>query len=243
MVLFITAWNILAANLRSPYLPQPVAVARALAGALTEKDFLGFTIEQHTLASLQRILYGFALAIVVAVPLGLCSGWFRTVSALATPIVEGLRPIPPLAWIPFAIFFFGSPYDAIFLVVLAALFPIFLNTHDGVRKIQPVLIDAARTLGASGITLFARVILPAALGSIVTGARVGLGVAWMSIVAAEMVGVKGGGLGVYVWSMAEVGRFDAVFAGMILIGLMGMFLTGGVGLIERHYGHRGMNDA
>jgi ABC-type nitrate/sulfonate/bicarbonate transport system permease component len=232
---FVLVWHLVATGLRSPYLPQPVAVAQALITALVEKDFLGFTISQHTLASLQRIVQGFALAIALAVPLGLSVGWFKILAAVTTPVVEILRPIPPLAWIPFAIYFFGSPFDAIFLVVLAAFFPVFLNSYAGVQAIQPVLLDAAQTLGARRLRLFVHVVVPAAFGSILTGVRIGLGIAWMSIVAAEMVGVKGGGLGVFVWSMAEVGRFDAVFAGMVLIGLLGMLLTGVIGLVERRY--------
>ncbi len=243
LLIFVLAWHLVATNLHSPYLPRPAAVAHALLTALTEKDFLGYTIGQHTLASLLRIVYGFALALAIAVPLGLGAGWFQTLAALTAPLVEILRPIPPLAWIPFAIYFFGSPFDAVFLVVLAAFFPVFLNSYAGVRAIQPALVDAARTLGARRLGLFAHVVVPATLGSILTGARIGLGIAWMSIVAAEMVGVKGGGLGVYVWSMAQVGRFDAVFAGMVLIGLLGMLLTGAIGLGEQRYVQRGLSDA
>lgn len=243
LALFVLAWHLLATRLHSPYLPQPGAVVQALLAVLVEKDFLGYTLGQHLAASLLRILYGFTLAVAVAVPLGLMSGWYPTLAALTEPIIEILRPIPPLAWIPFAIYFFGNPFDAIFLVVLATFFPVFLNTQAGVRAINPVWVDAARTLGARGWQLFTKVIIPAALGSIMTGMRIGLGIAWMSIVAAEMVGVQGGGLGVYVWSMAEVGRFDAVFAGMGIIGLLGFLLTGGVGYIERRYCPQETRDA
>jgi len=236
----LLVWSLLATVLASPYLPHPGAVARTLLEGTAEEDFLGFTMAQHITASLQRIVYGFLLAAVLAVPLGLITGWSQTVSALVTPAMELLRPIPPLAWIPFAIFFFGSPFDAIFLVVLASFFPIVLSTHHGVREIDPVLIAGARTLGARRLQLFSLVVVPAALGSIITGARVGLGVAWMSIVAAEMVGVEGGGLGVYVWSSAEVGLFDRVFAGMVMIGALGLLLTAGMGLIERRFVGEGM---
>jgi ABC-type nitrate/sulfonate/bicarbonate transport system permease component len=243
LAIFVLAWHFLAAHLSSPYLPMPEAVMQALLSTLVEKDFLGFTIGQHVWASLLRILYGFALAVILAVPLGLLSGYIPILSAFTSPIAEILRPIPPLAWIPFAIYFFGSPFDAVFLVVLATFFPVFLCTRSGVKSIDPILIDAARTLGAKQLTLFTKVIVPASIGSIINGMKIGLGVGWISIVAAEMVGVKGGGLGVYVWSMAEVGRFDAVFAGMVLIGLMGLILTGGMGIIERNYSYQGAHSA
>lgn len=233
VALFLVAWHVVAASLASPYIPKPYAVARALVAAFVKKDFLGFTISQHIVSSLLRILQGFSLAVALAVPLGLASGWVRWVEGFAGPVIELVRPIPPLAWIPFAIYFFGDPFDAVFIVFLAAFFPVFLSTAAGVKAVDPILIDAARTLGARRLPLFTKVVVPAALSHIVTGMRIGLGIAWMSIVAAEMVGVRGGGLGVYIWAMAEIGRFDAVFAGMALIGLIGLGLTGGIGYVQR----------
>ncbi len=233
VVLFIVAWHLVAVSLATPYIPKPYAVARALVRAFVERDFIGFTIGQHILASLLRIAEGFGLAVALAVPLGLASGWVRWVEAFTSPVIELIRPIPPLAWIPFAIYFFGDPFDTVFIVLLAAFFPVFLNTIAGVKSVDHILIDAARTLGARRLQLFVKVVVPAALNHIVTGMRIGLGIAWMSIVAAEMVGVKGGGLGVYIWAMAEIGRFDSVFAGMVVIGLIGLALTGGMGYVER----------
>lgn len=233
VALFIVAWHLVAVGLATPYIPKPHAVAQALVRAFLEKDFIGFTISQHIVSSLLRIVQGFGLAVVLAVPLGLASGWVRWVEGFTSPVVELVRPIPPLAWIPFAIYFFGDPLDTVFIVLVAAFFPVFLSTVAGVKAVDQTLIDAARTLGARRVQLFVKVVLPAALSHIVTGMRIGLGIAWMSIVAAEMVGVKGGGLGVYIWAMAEVGRFDSVFAGMALIGLIGLGLTGGMGYLQR----------
>lgn len=230
---FLVLWHFLATVIASPYFPTPLAVARAGIAAFFERDFLGFTVQQHIASSLIRIVFGFGLAAMLAIPLGLASGWLRSVERLTGPVVELIRPIPPLAWIPFAIYFFGDPFDAVFIVFLAAFFPILLSTLAGVRAIDPLLIDAARTLGAKRLQLFLKVVVPAALGHIVTGMRIGLGVGWMCIMAAEMVGVKGGGLGVYIWSMGEVGRFDSVFAGMAIIGLVGLGLTGTMGWMQK----------
>jgi ABC-type nitrate/sulfonate/bicarbonate transport system permease component len=230
---FLVLWHLVATGIASPYFPTPLAVARAGIAAFFERDFLGFTVQQHIVSSLGRILFGFGLAALLAIPLGLASGWLRSIEHLTGPVVELIRPIPPLAWIPFAIYFFGDPFDAVFIVFLAAFFPILLSTLAGVKAIDPILIDAARTLGAKRLPLFLKVVVPAALGHIVTGMRIGLGVGWMCIMAAEMVGVKGGGLGVYIWSMGEVGRFDAVFAGMALIGLVGLALTGTMGVVQK----------
>lgn len=225
---FFVLWHLVAWAVGSPYLPGPIGVARALVEALTARDFLGFTMGQHVRSSLARILYGYVLAVILAVPLGLLVSWVRPLETFLAPWVEMTRPIPPLAWIPFAIVFFGSPLDAVFIVFLASFFPIFLNTLAGGKSADPLLIDAAQTLGAQGWFLFTRVVVPAAFGHISTGLRLGLGYAWMSIVAAEMLGVRGGGLGIYLWTMHEVGRFDAVFAGMVIVGLLGLLLTRGV---------------
>lgn len=225
---FFVVWQLAVLIVRSPYLPSPPVVARALWQALTQRDFIGFTMSQHVISSLTRIVYGYLLAVAAAVPLGLLAGWFRPVETFLTPWVEMTRPIPPLAWIPFAIVFFGSPVDAVFIVFLASFFPIFLNTVAGVKSVEPLWIDAARTLGARTDFLFTRVVVPASFGHIRAGLRLGLGYAWMSIVAAEILGVRGGGLGIYLWTMHEVGRFDSVFAGMVIIGLLGLLLTRGV---------------
>lgn len=225
---FFVLWQTVAWAVHSPYLPGPAAVARALREALTSRDFLGFTIGQHVGSSLLRIVYGYTLAVVIAVPLGLLAGWFKPLETFLSPWIEMTRPIPPLAWIPFAIVFFGSPFDAVFIVLLASFFPIFLNTATGVKSVDPLLVDAGRTLGARGRFLFTRVVVPAASGHISAGLRLALGYAWMSIVAAEILGVKGGGLGIYLWTMHEVGRFDAVFAGMTIVGVLGLLLTRGV---------------
>ncbi|HSR46868.1 MAG TPA: ABC transporter permease [Anaerolineales bacterium] len=227
-LLFFVLWQAVAWIVGSPYLPGPVETGRALIDALSRPDFLGFTMWEHVRSSLGRIIIGFAAAAVVAIPLGLVAGWFRFVETFASPWVEMTRPIPPLAWIPFAIVFFGTPLDAVFIVFLASFFPIYLNTVAGVKSVEPLLIDAARTLGARKAFLFTRVIVPGSLAHISIGLRLGLGYAWMSIVAAEILGVKGGGLGIFLWTMHEVGRFDAVFAGMVIIGVLGMLLTRGI---------------
>lgn len=230
---WLLAWEVLAITIKSAYLPTPHSVFFGLISSLVERDFLGFYVTQHIYASLGRVFYGFLLASVLAIPLGLLTGWFRMVESVSSPIVEVIRPIPPLAWIPFAIYFFGEPFDAVFIVFLGVLFPILLSTISGVKGVDPILIDAAKTLGASGSTLFTKVVIPASVRSITTGIRIGLGVGWMSIVAAEMVGVRGGGLGFYIWAMSEVGRFDLVFSGMIIIGLIGYLMVRTVGYAEK----------
>ncbi len=242
LALFVVVWTLVAWVASSPYLPAPAKVLVALGGSLVEKDFLGFYISQHVLASLGRIGYGFLLAAALGIPLGLLLGWSRFLKRITAPVFDIIRPIPPMAWIPFAIYFFGEPFDAVFIVFLAVLFPILLNTIAGVEAVDPIVIDAARTLGARGRTLFLKVLMPASIGNIVTGIRIGLGVGWMSIIAAEMVGVTGGGLGFYIWTMGEIGRFDLVFSGMILIGVIGLAMMKTMSYVEKRFWRGSVKD-
>jgi len=198
-----------------------------------KKDFSGFLISQHISASLIRIFSGFVLAAVIAIPLGLLCGWFWYVEAVSSPIVEIIRPIPPLAWIPFAIRFFTDPMSSIFIVFLGTFFPILISTVAGVKSIDPIIIDAAKTLGAGRFDIFRKVVALASIPGIVTGLRIGLGVGWMCVIAAELVGVKGGGLGLYIELMSWAGLYENVFAGMILIGVLCYLTVTGMTCIER----------
>ncbi len=206
--------------------PTPVEAARGLY-QLTVTGFPpGYRLPGHVLASLARVLLGFGAAALVAVPLGILMGWSRRFDAVVDPLVEAVRPVPPLAWLPLAITWFGIGYvSAAFLIFLGALFPILLNTVSGVRSVEPHLVEAARTLGAGGRTILARVLAPAALPSVTTGLRIGMGIAWMTVIAAELTGVKSGyGLGYLIMSARDVARMDYVVAGIVVIGVIGFLL-------------------
>jgi NitT/TauT family transport system permease protein len=233
--IFVLLWDVYALYLNSSYLPRPQRVFATLISILiqNEKDFSGFRISQHISASIIRVLSGFGLAAIIAIPIGLLSGWSWYIEKATSPIVEIIRPIPPLAWIPFAIYFFRDTLSSIFIVFIGAFFPILLSTVAGVKSIDTLLIDAARTLGAKRVDLFRKLIVPASIPSIMTGLRIGLGVGWMCVVAAELVGVEGGGLGVYIILMSNVGRFENVFAGMILIGVLGFIMVSSMTYVER----------
>lgn len=206
--------------------PAPAEVARGLY-QLTATGFpRGYRLPGHVLASLSRVLLGFGAAAAVAVPLGVLMGWSRKLDALLDPLVEAVRPVPPLAWLPLAVTWFGiGNASAAFLIFLGALFPILLNTVAGVRSVEPRLIEAARTLGAGRGTVLLRVLSPGALPSVTTGLRIGMGIAWMTVIAAELTGVKSGyGLGYLIMSARDVARMDYVVAGIVVIGLIGFLL-------------------
>ncbi|MFV0296002.1 MAG: ABC transporter permease [Hyphomicrobiaceae bacterium] len=171
--------------------------------------------------SAERVLQGFALAIAVGVPLGIIVGWSRLAAVLIDPTIQWLRPIPITAWLPFSIAVFGiANFGAIFLIALGAFFPIFINTTQGARDVDRNWIRAATMMGASQWATLRRVVLPAALPSIFTGLRIGLGIAWTAVIVAEMVAVKSG-LGYVLWDAYYVGRMDVVIADMVSIGMLG----------------------
>lgn len=182
------------------------------------------TLVDQALVSSRRVLLGWGITALVAIPLGIAMGRFRLVMQLAGPIVEALRPIPPIAWIPITILLLGiGDTQNLSIIVIGAFFPLLLNTIHGVSHVDPVLVRAARTLGASEWTILRKVIWYNALPSIFTGLRISLGVAWMCLVAAELVGSIDG-LGFMMNDARNFLRSDIVITGMATIGLVGTLM-------------------
>lgn len=185
---------------------------------------------RHLRDSLKREMVAFVFALT-AVPLGIAMGWSRMVNEQLDVLVEVLRPIPPLAWIPLSILWFGiGDTQNQFIIFLGMFFPILLNTIAGVKNIEPNLIHAARCLGASEVKVLWRVVLRACLPSIITGVRVGLGVGWMALVAAELVGANSG-LGFLINDARTLLRTDYVIVGMVTIGVVGLLIDRGVRML------------
>jgi NitT/TauT family transport system permease protein len=179
-------------------------------------------LPSDAVSSLYRVVAGFLIGSGLALPLGLLMGASRTAYAFLNPVLQVLRPIPPIAYIPLAILWFGlgNP-PAFFLISLGAFFPVLMNTVAGVRSVDAIYIRAARNLGASGRTLFFRIMLPAATPHIMTGVRVGFGVAFIVVIVAEMIAVNNG-LGYRILEAREFFWSDKIIAGMISIGLLGL---------------------
>ncbi len=205
-------------------IPSPADVAEYMVdfavGGIWD-DAFSATLHIHLLASMQRVYGGFALAALVAVPLGLLIGRIPVIAQLFDPFLQLMRPIPVTAWLPLSMILFGlGPRSAFFLVFLGAFYPILLNTVFGVRSVEPRLFEAASMLGCRGNAQFFRVVLPAALPSIFTGLRLGLGLAWFVIVVGEMTGVPQG-LGAVIMDGRTLSRTELVICGMIVIGIAG----------------------
>lgn len=229
LVALLICWDIAVRLSSSSIFPGPQAVGLALIELITHGLLLKYVV-----ASLFRVAWGFTLAVLIGVPLGLTLGWFRLAYQALNPLIQMLRPISPIAWIPLAILWFGiSDAAPVFLIFLASVFPITVSAAAAVRNLQPVYVRAAQNFGLRRLQLFRRVILPGTLPQILTGIRIALGIAWLVVVAAEMVAVNSG-LGYLIIDARNAGkRYDLVIAGMIVIGLIGLALDLMVRRIEQ----------
>ena len=209
--------------------PTPWQVVLGMAQLLQQGLLL-----QHVVASLYRVTCGYLLAATLAIMLGLLMGRCRGVYTACNALVQLLRPISPIAWIPLAILWFGvGDVSPIFLIFLSSFFPMVVGTTAGVLAIERRYIWAAENFGLSGCTLLWCVIFPGALPQIITGMRIGLGVAWLVVVAAEMIAINSG-LGYLIIDARNAGnRYDLVVAGMVIIGVIGLLLDGLMRGLER----------
>jgi len=191
------------------------------------------TLWEHIGASLFRVGAGFGLAVLFAIPLGLWMGWVHGAFVTLNPLFQILRPISPIAWIPIAILWFGvGDASPIYLIFIASVFPMIVQTTVGVHTIEKRFLRAAENFGVPRGKLFRRVVFPATLPQIIVGMRIGLGVAWLVVVAAEMIALRSG-LGYMIIDSRNAGnRYDLVIAGMIIIGLIGLALDGIMRLLE-----------
>ncbi len=214
--------------------PSPIGVFFGFKDLLLNGIPPGHLLHYHIIYSLYRVALGYILAVAIAIPLGIFIGWSRKLREILNPIIEIIRPIPPLAWIPIAILWFGIGIkSAAFIIFLGVFFPILLNTISGVLSINPRLIDAARSLGAKEKDIFLKILVPGSIPTIFTGMRIGLGIGWMTLVAAEFTGVKVGyGLGYMIMTARDVQRPDEIIAGMLIIGFIGLFIDMGLRFIE-----------
>jgi ABC-type nitrate/sulfonate/bicarbonate transport system permease component len=208
-------------------MPAPSTIAKTAAGMIASGELF-----YHLLASLRREAAAFVFA-ATAIPLGMAMGWSRLVYNQINPIMEILRPIPPLAWIPLSILWFGlGDEQNEFIIFLGMFFPILVNTVVGVKNVDPNLIRAARSLGAPEHKVLWRIVLQGALPQIITGVRVGLGVGWMALVAAELVGANSG-LGFLINDARSMLRTDTIAVGMLTIGIVGLMIDTAIRLLSR----------
>jgi NitT/TauT family transport system permease protein len=226
----IIIWEIIAAGiLRNPFiLPSPVDVLLAFINLLSKGRLL-LDFE----ASLIHFGIGLIAALLIGIPIGIVMGWSRRFDAFLDPVIEILRPIPPLAWIPFAIIWFGlTSWSAGFVIFIGAVFPVIINTYSGFRGVPRIFVEAGKMLGCTkNLDLIRYIAFPAALPSVAAGIRIASGVGWMCLVAAELFGVSNNGLGMALWFYYNLHQMDSVVVYMILLGLSGLFFD----MVFRYY--------
>jgi ABC-type nitrate/sulfonate/bicarbonate transport system permease component len=222
---FFAVWTLTALSgmVLPQFLPTPLAVAREFF-ELLHKPFAGYTLQQHLASSLGRFGMGFGLAVAIGVPLGLSMGWFRTLDAIVSPLFDALRFVAPIAWVPFAALWFGTGVGGPVLVIFSGAFPpCVINAYRGAKFVEPRLIEAARTLGASNLRIVTEVLLPASIPSIVAGLRISAGLGWQSLIGAELI-VASSGIG-YLMVKGQSNISTAiVMSGMIAIGVVGVLI-------------------
>ena len=220
LTLLVVIWQNAAVRQATPIIPGPRTVLLGIA-ELVRKGLL----IRYVVASLFRVSWGFFSAVLVAIPLGLYLGSHRRADRALNPIIQILRPISPLAWIPISILWFGvGDLAATFLIFIASLMPLTVSTTNAVRSIDPTLLNAGRNFGLSGYQMLYLVIYPAVVPQLIVGLRIAVGISWLVVVAAEMIAVNSG-LGFLIIDARNSGnRYDLVVVAMLLIGVIGLIL-------------------
>lgn len=231
---FLIIWEVLVVSklVDSQYLSTPIQVINLFITKLSDPDPDGAVIWVNILSSLTVALSGFSLAIVIGIPLGLLMGWYDGFDKFMRPLFEIIRPIPPVSWIPLTIVWLGIGLQAKALIVFFAAFvPCLINSYTGIRQTSEVLINVAKTCGASNFTTFYKVGIPSAMTLAFAGIKVAIGNAWATLVAAEMLAASSG-LGYMILMGRQFGRVDLVILGIVVIGVIGIIIITFINLLE-----------
>lgn len=227
VAVFLLLWELASDTgiVNSRYIAPPSKIVKLFFTKLTDPNPDGAVLGVNILSSLQVSLTGFALAVLIGVPLGLLMGWYRGFDSFVRPIFEIVRPIPPVSWIPLTIVWMGIGLQAkAFIVFFSAFVPCVINSYTGIRQTNPVLINFAKTCGASNFTIFLKIGIPSSLTMVFAGVRVALGNAWATLVAAEMLAASSG-LGYMILMGRQFARPDLILLGIVVIGIIGIVLT------------------
>jgi ABC-type nitrate/sulfonate/bicarbonate transport system, permease component len=233
-IILILIWEILAIYVNNEYiLPRVGSVFLVLLQPFT--DILGSgSLAENATVSLYRVVTGFLLGALAAIPVGILMGRLQWVNEFLDPLIQIFRPIPPIAWIPLALAWFKIGFTSIvFIIFIGAFFPILLNTIDGVKRVNRTWIETAYIFGTRELQILYKVIVPAAAPTIWTGLRVGFGIAWMSVVAAEMLPGTTSGLGYLIIYAYNFGQIQVIIAGMVVIGIIGLVIDYLLKQVER----------
>jgi len=231
---FLVIWQILCTFevVDAKFLASPLDVIRTIAVKVADPKPEGNTLFVNIFASFQLALTGFLLAALIGMPLGLLMGWYKPIDKLVRPVFEIIRPLPPIAWIPIIIVLLGIGTVAkSFIIFFTTFVPILINAYTGIRETSQVHINFARTCGYSNWRIFLTVGIPSAMPLTFAGMRIALGNGWSTLIAAEMLAANKG-LGYMITMGRTYGRVDIIIAGMLVIGVIGLLLSGAIGKLE-----------
>lgn len=234
ILLFLGLWQLLMTLglISTRTMSTPAQVLETFLLKLQQAEPDGATVQEHFLSSFRLAMIGFVTAIVVGVPMGLLMGYFKAAHLLLSPMFEVIRPIPPIAWIPLIILWCGiGETSKVIIVFIGAIVPIILNTYAGICQVDPMLLKAAKTVGASDVATMFEVVLPASLPSIVAGMKTALSTGWMCVLAAEMVVAKQG-VGFLIIRGMDSNDSALIVAGMVVIGVVSALITAGLNRLE-----------
>lgn len=234
IIVFVALWSLFVQVARSSYIPTPLGVIKAVIHLSLNGDYEGYSLWQNTWASLVRVFSGFGLALLTGVILGLFMGIFPIVYDVTKIIMEPIRFIPPLAWIPVAIVLMRGFSRYVFIIWLGAFFPIFISILASIPNVDPILKDVVKVYGGTGFDIIKKNILPSITPEILSGAKIALGVSWMCIVAAEMIGGENVGLGRLILKYADLLKTNEIVVGMLLIGIIGFLSNEAMLRIEKY---------
>ncbi len=234
VILFIGIWSLFVKFAHSSYIPTPLGVIKAVISLAVNGDYEGYSLWQNTWASMVRVLSGFGLALITGVVLGVFMGLFPIVYDVTKIIIEPVRFIPPLAWIPVAIVLMRGFSRYVFIIWLGAFFPIFISILASIPSVDPILKDVVKVYGGTRFDIIRKNVLPSITPEILAGAKIGLGVSWMCIVAAEMIGGENIGLGRLILKYAGLLKTNEIVVGMLLIGIIGYLSNEGMLKVEKY---------
>ncbi len=220
--IFLLAWAILQNTTTSSYFPTIGGVGKAAVELAAKGDNQGFSLIEHAWASSLRVLSGFGLALVMGVTLGLLMGLYPFIYENSKVIIEPIRFIPPIAWIPMAMVLLRGFTRYVFIIWVGAFFPIFISVLTSIPRVETILKDSVKVYGGSRWDILKKIVIPSVTPEILAGARIGLGDSWMCIVAAEMIGGEPVGVGRLILKYADLLNMNAVVVGMILVGFIGL---------------------
>lgn len=233
IIVFLILWELVATVVQSPFLPDVNETAAAFVDLAQNGDLEGISLLEHIVTSLVRIGAGFGIACLIGIPLGLVMGLFPIIYDGSRSVLEPIRHIPPIAWIPLVIVLLRGFSRYVFMIWLGAFFPILINTIASIPRVNPVHINVAKVHGANRSYIIRHIVIPSVLPEVFAGIRVGLGVGWMVIVASEMIGGALIGLGYLILKYSELLMIEYSIVGMILIGIIGLVINESLIQIEK----------